>query len=148
MITRLRAAHARGIRLRTTAIVIAQVWRDPAGRQARLARLLYTMDVRDVDERLGREAGVLMGRSGTTDAVDATVVLIAEPGDEIITSDPVDLRRLVGAAGTRVAVIPCADTSSAGFLVGHRSPGTSGRRWTEGASEGGANLTTSLVSYA
>ena len=110
MITRLRAAHARWIRLRTTAIVIAQVWRDPAGRQARLARLLYTMDVRDVDERLGREAGVLMGLSGTTDAVDATVVLIAEPGDEIITSDPVD------------------DTGSAGFMVGHHSPGTSGRR--------------------
>ena len=93
-------------------------------------------------------AGLLMGRSGTTDAVDATVVLIAEPGDEIITSDPVDLRRLVGAAALASLSFRVADTGSAGFLVGHRSPGTSGRRWTEGASEGGANLTTSLVSYA
>ena len=40
MIARLRAAQRDGLELRTTGIVIAQVWRDPGGRQAILAQLL------------------------------------------------------------------------------------------------------------
>ena len=107
MIAQLQAADEDAIELRTSAVVVAQVWRDPAGRQARLARLLRGMDVRPVDERLARAAGVLLGRAGTTDPIDATVVLIAENGDSILTSDPGDLRRLAAAAGTEVAVVPC-----------------------------------------
>ena len=53
-----------GVTLRTSAIVIAQVWRDPRGRQAALARLLRTVDVVPVDERRARDAGVLLGRAG------------------------------------------------------------------------------------
>lgn len=107
MIARLRAAERHAIGLRTSAIVISQVWRDPTGRQAQLARLLRAVDVRPVDDQLGREAGVLVGRAGTSDPIDATVVLVAEGGDRILTSDPDDLRRLVAAAGRRVAVIAC-----------------------------------------
>ena len=107
MIARLRAAEQHAIGLRTSAIVVAQVWRDPAGQQAQLARLLRAVEFRAVDDRLARDAGVLLGRAGTTDPVDATVVLVAETGDRILTGDPGDLRRLTGAAGARVAVVPC-----------------------------------------
>ena len=107
MIARLRASEQHAIGLRTSAIVVAQVWRDPAGRQARLARLLRAVDIRAVDDRLARDAGVLLGRAGSADPIDATVVLVAESGDRILTSDPGDLRRLADAAGARVAVVPC-----------------------------------------
>jgi len=64
MMARLRVTQSAGIKLRTTGIVIAQVWRDPAGRQANLARLLEAVDVEAVDDHLGRQAGVLLGQAG------------------------------------------------------------------------------------
>jgi hypothetical protein len=93
--------------LRSTAIVIAQVWRDPQGRQARLARLLRSVDVRPVDDEAGRAAGVLIGQAGTQDPIDATLVLLARPGARILTSDPQDIQRLVRATGRSVPVIRC-----------------------------------------
>jgi predicted nucleic acid-binding protein len=107
MIARLRAARQRGVELRTSAIVVAQVWRDPRGRQAELARLLQGVNVRPVDEQLAREAGVLLGRAGTSDAIDATVVLVASRGDRILTSDPADIARLVDVARRRAIVVGC-----------------------------------------
>ena len=107
MIARLRSARQHEIEIRTSAIVVAQVWRNPAGRQAQLARLLRAVDIRPVDERLARDAGVLIGRAGSADPIDATVVLVAESGDRILTSDPDDLRHLADTAGARIAVIPC-----------------------------------------
>ena len=107
MIARLRVAERHAIGLRTSAIVVAQVWRDPAGRQALLARLLRAVDIRPVDDRLARDAGVLLGRAGAADPIDATVVLVAETGDRILTSDPGDLGRLAEVARARVSVIPC-----------------------------------------
>ena len=107
MIARLRVAQQHGIELRTSAIVIAQVWRDPEGRQAGLARLLRAVDVRPIDERSGREAGILIGRAGTSDPIDATVVLTASHGDRIVTSDPRDIKRLAATAHKRVAIIAC-----------------------------------------
>lgn len=70
------------------------MWRGGHGRQANLARLLPGVDVRFLDEELGRRAGVLLGRAGATDVDDAAVVLLAADGDEILTSDPGDLRGL------------------------------------------------------
>lgn len=107
MIARLEAAEQAGTGLRSTAIVLAQVWRDPAGRQARLGRLLRAVDIRAVDDQLARDAGVLLGRAGTSDPIDATVALVAEGGDHILTSDPEDLRHLVGTAGIHARVIAC-----------------------------------------
>lgn len=104
---RLRVALQQQVDLRTTAIVLGQVWRDDQGRQARLARLLRAVDVRPVNEQMGRRAGVLLARAGTNDPIDATVVLVAESGDRILTSDPGDIRRLVAASGTHAAVIAC-----------------------------------------
>lgn len=93
--------------LHSSAIVVAQVWRAPRGRQALLAPLLRGVDVRPVDDEAGRVAGVLVGRAGTTDPIDAALVLVAHSGDRILTSDPRDIRLLLNAAGRSVAVIRC-----------------------------------------
>jgi DNA-binding transcriptional MocR family regulator len=107
MIARLRVAERSGLELRSNAMVVAQVWRDRRGRQVSLARLLQAVDVRSVSHSDGRDAGVLLAETGTADAIDATVVLLAAPGDRILTSDPADLNRLAAAARNRAAVIPC-----------------------------------------
>jgi hypothetical protein len=85
------ASRQSGVELRTNAMVVAQVWRDRQGRQANLARLLRAADVRAIDHQDGRQAGVLLGQAGTADPIDACVVLLAEPGDRILTTDPDDL---------------------------------------------------------
>lgn len=78
------------------AAVVAQVWRD-GRRQARLARLLGAPDVNvePLDDRSARAAGQLCGLRGTTDIVDASVVLSARRRvDLIVTSDVADVMRL------------------------------------------------------
>ena len=105
MAARLRVAQGSGLELRSNGAVVAQVWRESAGRQAVLSRLLRSVDVRAVDRSLGQEAGVLLRRAGRGDAVDATVVAVANTGDRIITSDPADIRALVEASGRAVLVI-------------------------------------------
>ena len=86
---------------------MAQAWRDSHGRQARLARLLRTVEIVVVDLDLARRAGELFGRSATTDPVDAMVVLVAEDEDAILTTDPDDIAHLAAAAHIRAAVIAC-----------------------------------------
>ena len=107
MIARLRAAQQHGLELRTNAMVVAQVWRDRHGRQANLARLLRAVDVRAVSQRDGRDAGVLQAAAGTADSIDATVVLLAAPGDRILTSDLGDITLLAAAAENRAVVVAC-----------------------------------------
>ncbi len=107
MLARLRVAHERGLELRSNSMVVAQVWHDDQGRQASLARLLRAVDVRAVHPEDGRGAGVLRGKSGTADAVDATVALLASPGDRILTSDGGNLARLASAAANRAVIIQC-----------------------------------------
>jgi len=96
----LKVARANGLALTIPAGVVGQVWRD-GGRQARLARLLGAEDVEvdDLDELRARQAGQLCGQRGTADVIDASVVLCArERGQQILTSDVEDLRRLDPAA--------------------------------------------------
>jgi hypothetical protein len=107
MMARLRVAEQRGLDLRSNAMVVAQVWRDRQGRQVNLARLLRAVDVRSVDHHDGRQAGVLLGLTGTADPIDATVVLLANPGDRILTSDPDDLTALAAAAENRAVIVAC-----------------------------------------
>jgi hypothetical protein len=90
----------------TSGAVVAQVWRGGTGKQVPLARLLAGTGISPVDDSLGRRAGMLLARSGHTDAVDATVVCLAADGDDILTSDPGDLRILAEAAGIHVDIIP------------------------------------------
>jgi hypothetical protein len=107
MIARLRAAQQHGLELRSNAMAVAQAWRDPHGRQVRLARLLRAVDVRAIDHEAGRAAGVLLGAADTSDPIDATVVLLAAPADRILTADPADLTRLARAASSRAVIVPC-----------------------------------------
>jgi hypothetical protein len=82
---------------------LAQAWRD-GRRQASLSRLVGDRRVRieDLTATIARAAGVLCGRAGTADVVDASVVLCAlAQGDSVIlTGDPDDIRRL--AAGVEI----------------------------------------------
>ena len=107
MIARLAVASKQGLELRSNSMVVAQVWRDPRGRQVSLARLLRAVDVRVISHEDGRQAGVLLGLTSTTDPVDATVVLLAKPGDRILTSDPDDLTRLALAAANPAVIVAC-----------------------------------------
>ncbi len=107
MVARLRAAQQAGLELRSTGVVITQVWRDPAGRQANLARLLKSVDVRAVDDHLGKQAGVLLGRAGLNDAVDASVVAVAATGDRILTGDVGDIGPLAEASGRSILLVAC-----------------------------------------
>jgi hypothetical protein len=86
--------------------VVAQVWRGGSGRQAPVARLLAGTDVVPIDDGLGRRSGMLLARTGQADAIDAAVVRLAGDGDDILTSDPGDLRVLAEAAGVHVELIP------------------------------------------
>jgi hypothetical protein len=85
--------------------VVAQVWRGGHGRQVPLARLLAGVEVAPIDDSLGRRTGVLLGRSGQSDAIDAAVVCLAADGDDILTSDPGDLLALAQAADIHVEII-------------------------------------------
>jgi hypothetical protein len=107
MLARLSVAQRAGLELRTTGVVIAQVWRDPGGRQANLARMLKSVDTRAVDDHLGRRTGVLLGQAGTNDAIDASIVAVADAGDRILTSDVGDISPLVAAAGRSITVVGC-----------------------------------------
>ena len=84
--------------------VVGQAWRD--GRtQARLAKLLNSdgVEIEPLDTRRAREAGQLCGATGTSDIIDASVVLCAKRrGHKIATSDPQDLRRLDASIGLEV----------------------------------------------
>lgn len=107
MAARLQIAAQHGFELRTNAMVIAQVWRDSRGRQARLAQLLRAVDVRPVSRLDGERAGLLLAAAGTSDPVDATVVLLARAGDRVLTSDAGDLTRLVEAAANGCVIVAC-----------------------------------------
>lgn len=85
--------------------VVAQVWGDGRGKQALVAKLLANVDVAPIDDLLGRRAGMLLALTGTCDAIDAAVICLARDGDEILTSDPDDLRELAQTFGAHVELI-------------------------------------------
>lgn len=106
MIARLVVAEQEDEEVSTHPMVIAQVWRA-GGRQALLARLLRGVQIIDLDEALGRRCGELLGKAGTTDPIDAAVVLIASDGESIVTSDPDDIAHLARAARRKIIVVRC-----------------------------------------
>jgi hypothetical protein len=93
-----------GATLVTVAPAVAQAWRGGA-RQARLARWLSMIDVRVTGLPEAKAAGELLAASSTRDAVDALVTLVAAPGDQLLTSDPKDIRALVGARTIPITVV-------------------------------------------
>lgn len=91
-------AHHEGSPPLTHGGIVAQVWRGGSGRQARLAKALLGTVVVPLDNDLGRRAGVLLARAGLADAIDAALVALCRPGDQIVTSDPHDIAALAHAA--------------------------------------------------
>ncbi len=92
----LRDALRRGASITIPAGALAQAWRD-GRRQARLAQLLGGdfVTLEPLDGMAARAAGQLCGVTGTSDVIDASVVLCAKRRQQtIMTSDPGDLRRL------------------------------------------------------
>jgi predicted nucleic acid-binding protein len=82
------ALQRRRIALHTTDPVVGQVWRNGV-RQARLAAFLKTVEVHPLDD--GRAVGLLLARSGTSDVVDAHLVVLAmRLRDSILTGDEAD----------------------------------------------------------
>ncbi len=78
------------------AAVLGQVWRDGA-RQARLATFLASQGtvVEALDALSAKAVGVILGRSGTSDVVDASVVVSARRHQALVlTTDPADLLRI------------------------------------------------------
>ena len=103
---RLKAAQLAGSVPVSHGGVLGQAWRGRGPRQALLAKALAGIEMRALDERLGRLAGELLARSGTNDVVDAALVLLAEDGDDIVTSDPEDIEPLAALAGRHVELLP------------------------------------------
>jgi len=102
---RLKAAQLAGTGLVTHGGVVGQAWRGRGPRQALLAKALAAIDVCPVDEALGRAAGELLAAAGGKDVVDAALVLLAEEGDHIVTSDLDDVEPLAAASGLHVELI-------------------------------------------
>jgi hypothetical protein len=91
-----REAVRLGARLVIPAGVVGQVFRD-GSRQVPLQALLNgpTTEVPALDRTLAEAAGILCGRAGTADVVDASVVLVARrERAKVLTSDTKDLERL------------------------------------------------------
>jgi predicted nucleic acid-binding protein len=84
--------------------VVGQAWRGGA-KQASLARALAAIDVRPLDDALGRAAGLLLADARRSDVIDAAIVLLAEDHDRIVTSDPRDIERLAAFAGRHVELV-------------------------------------------
>ena len=81
--------------------VLGQPWRG--GPQAQLSRLLLGCRVEVIEEARSRAAGAACGIAGTSNVVDASVVVgAATRGDLVVTSDIGDLRRLRDALGVDV----------------------------------------------
>jgi hypothetical protein len=96
MIALIDRAIAQGRKFRIPAGVLGQAWRD-GHEQLTLARFLRTEEVEVVplDNQLARSCGTLCRVAGTSDVIDASVVILAgERQDPIVTSDPSDRRRL------------------------------------------------------
>jgi hypothetical protein len=68
--------------------------------------VLKGCEVLPSDEDIGKQAGVLLGLSGTADAVDAIVVATAvKLAATVVTSDPKDLRNLSDAAAFHLGLV-------------------------------------------
>lgn len=83
---------------------LAQAWRG-GGRQAMLARLLDGCRIEPLDDDQARSVGRLLGRAGTADIVDATIVEGAlRRRDVVVSSDEVDLQAIASAVGRHLEI--------------------------------------------
>jgi hypothetical protein len=82
--------------------VLAQGWRG--GPQQLMSRLLNSCHIVPMVEDVGRGAGAACAATGTSDVVDATVVVTAAMvgAAAIVTSDPDDLAAIANGLGIRL----------------------------------------------
>jgi predicted nucleic acid-binding protein len=100
----LTVAYERGLVPTIPAIALAEVWRGDA-KDARVARLLKACSIESVDEQRARAAGHLRRTTAGSDVVDACIAVgVQRRRDAIATSDPEDMRRLLGPGFTILAV--------------------------------------------
>jgi predicted nucleic acid-binding protein len=84
--------------------VLAQVSRSAA--QVQLRRLLRGCEVAALTGEAAHAAGSLLGRSRTSDVVDAVVAYTAAVlGADVVTASRGDISRLLDAAGVQVHII-------------------------------------------
>lgn len=102
---RMKAAYLSGRVPLSHGGIVGQAWRGRGPRQALLAKALAAIEVRPLDEALGRAAGELLAVAKRHDVIDAGLVLLASDGDEIVTSDPDDLERLAAVSRRHVELI-------------------------------------------
>ena len=101
MIVLLARAREAAARVTVPASAFSQAIRQP-DRQVRLARLVRqpTTDVVSLDRVDATHVGRLLAASGTSDVVDAHVVICARrAGQQVVTTDPSDLRSLDPSIG-------------------------------------------------
>jgi predicted nucleic acid-binding protein len=81
-----------------------RLWRGDA-KDARVARLLKACTIEALDERMARAAGRLRRATPATDTIDGCIAVgVSQRHDAIATSDPNDLRRLLGPSFTILKV--------------------------------------------
>ncbi len=94
------AALEAGETLRTTEAIVAQAWRAPS--QANLEAALAAIEVHGTFGN-GRHVGELMAKAGTSDPIDAHLVVLARRINEtILTSDIDDFNNLASHTPVRV----------------------------------------------
>jgi hypothetical protein len=91
--------------VRVPAVVVGQAWRD-SRRQVRLGQFLAGCHVDPVGLEVAKAAGILCGRAGTSDVVDATVVVMAAATGAVVwTSGPEDIKALADQSGAKPALV-------------------------------------------
>ena len=94
-----------GRRMLIPSVVVSQAWRDPR-RQVQLGRFLHSCEIVPIGVELAKAAGLLCGKAGTRDVVDATVVTVALAcGAIVFTSDPQDIAHLSAASDVKPGLV-------------------------------------------
>ena len=94
----LRVAQQEKMSVRTSAAVVAQVWRS-GSLQANLARVLAGIEAAALDSVTGRLVGEVLALSSTADVVHGHLGIIVRSGDAVLTSDPKDIKKILNARG-------------------------------------------------
>ena len=96
-----RRTLERGVVPCVPAGVLAQGWHG--GPRPQMSRMLAGCRVEDLDETRARSAGAACAVAGTSDVVDAAVIVgAAARADLVVTSDAADLSRLRDALGVEL----------------------------------------------
>jgi hypothetical protein len=68
--------------------------------------LLRGVDERPIDSAMSPRIGAILKAASTVHVVDASLVEIRPDGDEVLTTDPVDIAALATTARRRLIIIP------------------------------------------